>query len=602
MPNIPMLNTPGAVTHQRSTVPMSGAPGMDYKLDESRALINFGKAVSGAIGNIADSQVNKMRELEEKQRYTDDRLNAAKARNLYREIQSSVEIQMAENPEMYAEFPDWTNAADIQYQEEVKQYLDKMSPDFRKMFDEEMSGISAETMKKRKMFSIQAGNTARYNTFEALWKDAALRGDHKECERLLTEFSDVLISRNEETTRRLEVNRFAEYGRAERLLKSGDMKVLDDLKATNKDGSYKNYTGLSMKDRATLIKYGDELNAERSYNDNLLLQDRLLKGEIITEEDIENKFAGDSSTAGLKQKHQQLDMVKRFRLLRENAAEKARLSNRKQKSDKDYYDIMFYQFDEDAGSAEEQYAKLHEKIKEEYKGDGPGAEKLLGALEKRYKSYQENGSAADDEYFSRYEFPEDREAAKAQYDLVVGDIEERFDSAERSKYLKVINDRYNMLRQKWVTNDEYRLLTWDFGKDPGRAKEDYLGMKNWILKEYSDDIPTLKRLTSQLDANYNAFNKPEGSYKERYEYKFGVELLNTNRAAFEPATRFLQSMNDDVEEFNFKMIHVSFDEFMRTHPNATTDEVIHFFKEKKKIINEINVNDIIDSWKTKRIQ
>lgn len=595
MPNIPMLNGPGMVDHQRSTVPMSGAPGMDYKIDNG--LANLGKSIVGSVQKIAEAKSNEnmtMARLEAQQRYTDDRLNAAKARNLYREIQSSVEIQMAENPSMYAEFSDWTKASDMQYQEEVRQYLDKMTPEFRKQFEEEMSSVMLETGNKRKMLSIQASNTARYNEFEALWKDAALRGDYKECERILGEFSDILISRNEYEQKRIEFNRFAEYGRADRLLRAGDLKVLDDLKAVDEEGNYKNYTGLSMKDRASLIRYGEDLAADKRYNDNLLLQQRLMNGEIVTEEEIEEKFKDDNSTSGLKQKLDQLDMVRRFRLNRESAADK-------QKADSDYFNIINIDFSGDEVDAEQKYNELRDKIKNDYKGDGPGAEKLLNLLDAKFKAFKKIGKDIDEEVFSTFAFSMNKTEAEIELNDFMNVIEARYpDAEERKKFMGILNSRFNSHMQKVISNDEYRILTFDFSKGPANAN--YNAQKNYIVTKYANDPATIMRLTSQLDATFKKFQQPKQSYKDRFEYKFGMEYLKAHEESFLPATRFFQSSDEVAEDFNYRMIIVDFDEYMKSHPEATREDVMNWMNTTQKQINEINIKNIMNHWLSKKIK
>lgn len=269
MPKIPMGSKAGAAPDQRAVAYLHNVPRMRYYGSDgtAEALINFGRSVEDTGGKISGAigkTVSAREQFYLHQRNLDDQLAATGARNLYRGINSEVEVRMAREPGSYSEFGKWAQEADKRYGEEVRAYTDKMSPDFRKQFELEMQGLRADTVHRRRLFGIHGETTAKKDVFRSQWKDAALRGDLGECRRQ-QEYAvkEKLIAPEENGRLTLEYNRLSAYGEVKRALDAGTPGLAAILKERNDDGGYKNHTGLAESDRDRFIRAAEAGDAKR---------------------------------------------------------------------------------------------------------------------------------------------------------------------------------------------------------------------------------------------------------------------------------------------------------------------------------------------------
>lgn len=296
MPKIPMANKPGMIQHQRDTVPMTGAPGMNFNMDESRALMNLGERIGNAGAKIGDA-INRTVSVREqflvKQQYTQDRLAATEARNLYRNINMDLENRMAENPAEFEKFKDWAAEADKRYAETVLDFTQKMSPEFRQQFESEMKGLRSENLMRRTRIGIQAKVTADYNLFQSQWKDAALRGDLTACNRMLEEQNGSLISQQEYEQKKLDFNRMAVFGEVKRLVEAGTPDIVSRLKKRTEEGKYANFRSLDDASRDRFIRFAEAEETRREAETDQKVLAALADGNILYPDDI------------LKKKHQE---------------------------------------------------------------------------------------------------------------------------------------------------------------------------------------------------------------------------------------------------------------------------------------------------------
>lgn len=268
MPRIPMSDKGGLVQHQRDSVPMSGAPGMSFKLDEGQAWKELGAQIGRAGESFGGAMMNYAKAAQD----TDNKLAASQARNLFNGIQGELGNRMAENPQDFGKFREWAQEADKRYADEVKQYTDKMSQGYRKEFEVEMDGLRTRALQDRVRKGIQAKVTADYELLQAQWKGAALRGDEAESRRLLDEHRGVLISEQEYQQKLLDYERMRDCGAAKRLLESGERGLAERLRARNKDGSYAEFPKMDDGYREKLIRAAKSQDEERTrqLDENLL--------------------------------------------------------------------------------------------------------------------------------------------------------------------------------------------------------------------------------------------------------------------------------------------------------------------------------------------
>ena len=100
MPRIPMSDKGGLVQHQRDSVPMSGAPGMSFKLDEGQAWKELGAQIGRAGESFGGAMMNYAKAAQD----TDNKLAASQARNLFSGIQGELAGRMAEHPQDFGKF------------------------------------------------------------------------------------------------------------------------------------------------------------------------------------------------------------------------------------------------------------------------------------------------------------------------------------------------------------------------------------------------------------------------------------------------------------------------------------------------------------------
>lgn len=266
MPKIPMLNQ-AAVNHQSSTVHMTGAPGMNFKMDESRALINFGETLSdfgGTIANAGNKTVSAKVKFQQELQYTEDRLAAAEDRALFKEGASALNLKLAENPGASdEEKKEWVNEFQKQYIADRKQYTDRMSEKFRKLHDVEMLSISDSYARNRLEILTNAEVTRLQNEFESLYKMACERGDFAEAERIVRENSGKLF--NPEVARKLlehDLPMRRDFYSVSKLADLNPAQAVADLETTDKNGRYTNFINLSPDTRKQLLRYAKAKSAQ----------------------------------------------------------------------------------------------------------------------------------------------------------------------------------------------------------------------------------------------------------------------------------------------------------------------------------------------------
>lgn len=370
MPKIPMSNKAGAVQYQRSTVPLTNVPRIAPVVNhDAEALVNFGKEISNAGGRIFDAAsglVSARNKFFQQLQDTEDRLAATEARNLYRTINADLKDRMSKNPAQFDKFEEWAQEADKRYADEVKSFTGKMSADFRKQFEAEMSGIRIENLGQRTELANHARVTANYNLFQSQWKDAALRGDLAECNRLLESERGKLINEQEYQQKKLDYARLADFGLVKRAVEGNVPGIIEKLKERNPEGGYVNFSGLEESARDRFIRVAESQDAVRRANENAILVDRLNSGEQITLEQIEKNFEGQTSPEALRQKLIQKEIVRKVLHTRAGYKAKATEEQRKRKLNAAEWDIYSYNFSSDPTVNKMEYAKLQDKINSEY--------------------------------------------------------------------------------------------------------------------------------------------------------------------------------------------------------------------------------------------
>lgn len=378
MPDIPKTQV-GLIQHTRATTPLTTQAQLKYYDDGSaEGWAKLGRAFNAGVSALADFQ----RKSEE----TENNLSAAEARNYFTKLNSDLTQRMAENPGAYNDFKKWAEETDKQYAEGAKQYLDRMTPEFRKQFEVNMQHLRMTSLDQRIRTGTQAKVTADYNRFQTLFKEYAAT-DPEQAEQLLLQHQGKLISEQEfKTKMEIDLPRIYQSAQVRRQIDAGTPGIIEALEQTDKDGNPLKFTHLTPDHRRGLINYAKAKDSRKRLDENTVLLDQLNSGKIITTKDVEASFAGRTTPEDLRQKHEQMKMVRVFESNRERATTAANKAALDRRINADELRIYTYNFSPNETQAEQQYTDLKRELLVAYSGDMATFDKLAKRLDAAYQS------------------------------------------------------------------------------------------------------------------------------------------------------------------------------------------------------------------------
>lgn len=540
MPRIPMSDKGGLVQHQRDSVPMSGAPGMSFKLDEGQAWKELGAQIGRAGESFGGAMMNYAKAAQD----TDNKLAASQARNLFNGIQGELGNRMAENPQDFGKFREWAQEADKRYADEVKQYTDKMSQGYRKEFEVEMDGLRTRALQDRVRKGIQAKVTADYELLQAQWKDAALRGDEAESRRLLDEHRGVLISEQEYQQKLLDYERMRDCGAAKRLLESGERGLAERLRARNKDGSYAEFPKMDDGYREKLIRAAKSQDEERTRQ----LDENLLKR--FTDGDLDYGDVKEAYDRGEVPVKLFASWQRKFRELKsaEIMAEADRNLNALKSRSLDDGDLKMV--------FEGLWMEVQESVRTGELSKEQGAELEKGLAERdfrRIRNKQEWGKKSKQDAENRF-----------LVDLrVASDYPD--DPVERKAWC-----REALNRAMKVSDDDSFL-----GKVQSRCNE--------ILKEDVSyrQTPGYRLGMHVLEGYKNAFTSYAEPARRRW-YTLGIKTAG--------------KASPEITKTNYDVVKDKFAQWLKNNPNADEGMMRQWLDDQKKFINEQCVADLLSAY------
>ena len=536
MPRIPMSDR-GFVPHVENNVRMHGAPGMDFGMENVRAL----RGAARGLNDFADDVLSlgaAARDYVERQADTQNKLAATNARNLYRAYNEELENRMAANPADFKEFSKWADETDQRYLDDVRQYTEQMTTDFRNQFNAEMEGIRIDSLGRRSRIGIQAKITADYNMMQTLFKDAAERGDEAECKRILDEHRGTLISEEEYQQRMVDYGRIADSAAAKRevdacsTLPDGtevpaeqsvgrSAAVLKKLQERDSDGNFINYKGITEDYRDQLIRVANTQKNKAELESRQVFLAEVNHGNVPTEEELKAKHESGELTD--EQFNWQLNTVEQYNAKKEN--EETRKRNRKLKEEAEAYQA-------DANAGKEVEYDTPEKLSAAYRDKKIDAEQynnLLAILERN------NAKKENEETRSKRQIAEDYAARLAAGDEVKwrtfgelkaarerGDIDDSLFntlSGILSKHEQAIESAKEK-RNKDIVNS----FKWDIFRAPFTANpEQAYGAANRFLniidgldlnpeqRQVLTDF-LMKKVTDTLSHKVDEFRTPDGEH------------------------------------------------------------------------------------------
>lgn len=316
------------VPHVENNVRMRGAPGMDFGMDNARALRDAGNGLND-FGRGALVVGAAMRDFVERKADTQNKLMATQTDNLYLAIQEELNNRMAANPASYKEFPKWADAADQRFLDESRQYTDQMTTDFREMYYARKEHDRIQDLSRRQMIATQSEVTNQYNMMQEQLKSAIERGDAKGYKAILDEHVGVLISQNEYDLRMSEYDKLAESSAAKRLVdlaaQSGSVPqaqdILKKLQERDSDGNFVNFKHIASDYRDQLIRAANTAQNKAELEARQAFVASAIDGNMPTLDALKQQHdAGELTDA---QYAEQVSLVKQFQSEEERDANKA---------------------------------------------------------------------------------------------------------------------------------------------------------------------------------------------------------------------------------------------------------------------------------------
>ena len=382
MPDIPKTQV-GLIQHTRATAPLTQQAQLKYYGNNSVA------EGLDKIGRVLNSGVSALAEFQRKSEETENNLSAAEARNYFTKLNADLTQRMADNPGSFNDFKKWAEETDKQYAAGAKKYLDRMTPEFRRQFEVNMQHLRLTSLDQRIRTGIQAKVTADYNRFQTLFKEYAVN-NHEEAIKLLDLHRGKLISEQEYKTK-MEIDwpRIAQSAEARRLIDANADGIIQWLEVKNNDGVFQNYPAITPEHRRELINYAKAKDSRKRLDENTVFLDQLNSGKIITAKDVEKSFEGKTTPEDLRQKQEQIKMVRVFESNRERATTAANKAALDRRINADELRIYNYNFSPDETTAKQQYADLKRELLVSYSGDMATFDKLEKRLDTAYQSARE---------------------------------------------------------------------------------------------------------------------------------------------------------------------------------------------------------------------
>ena len=251
MPRIPLSEERHLLPQRHDAVraPMSIAG--DFGMDDSRARLHAADRIRGAGEKIAGAGLAFASALVDQE----NRLAAAEDRNLLTRLGGELETMIRNSPGASDEEKEnWIRGYQQKYEDERREFVDKMSANFRKQHDVEIAGIRTRFANNRNAIIIQGKVTRLYDHTMALAKNYALANDAENYKRTLGEARSgqvPLITQEQYDTLMLEYPRLADFGAAKRAVDANEVNI-DKKLVEQKDGKYVNFPNLTPQQREQL--------------------------------------------------------------------------------------------------------------------------------------------------------------------------------------------------------------------------------------------------------------------------------------------------------------------------------------------------------------
>lgn len=289
MPRIP-LSTSQKVRHADAAVHQQGTPGGSWGMEDGAALQRAGNDLGNAFRHLG----NAMMEFDQRRQESEDRLAAAEYEAAWTAKEEELERRMRENPGQYREFGKWASESDLSWADQGRQYTDRMTEDYRKLFEANWTKHRKTAIHRRQVLTIEASVKSQRSRYEQLLQDHCNSGNYDAATGVLTEIRGLEVapySQDELDNMDRYILGMKDTGEIRSQIDAGDFAVVDRLKEKDEKGTYKNFPNLTPDKRAEWIRYAERqqeisrLESRRSY-----LADGLSSGKYQSKEDLDRLY------------------------------------------------------------------------------------------------------------------------------------------------------------------------------------------------------------------------------------------------------------------------------------------------------------------------
>jgi hypothetical protein len=390
MPRIPIPNSPGFVQAQRGTVLMTDAPGANFKMDESAALINLGRSIGDVgvkVSNAGSQAVSAWSKYYAQSQDTENKLAAAEDRALFKESGNALIKRITENPAASVEDKKlWIEDFQRNYDNARKPLLERMSKDFRSLHDVEMSALAADFADRRKIALIESDIRSKSDAALNDYQSFCDRGEFDEAARLVTEMRGRTW--NDQQAKALlekDLPMRRDFSQAQELAESSPVMALKQLKEVSGEGKHLYFGNLTEKGRRQLVNYAEALAAksEKEMDQRVLAEmasgSRPYSDEQLTEM-RDNGMISNEQFVTYSKWNKEFDRAEQAK---KTLQEKAAAASKQQQIYKFMYDKFYSRDWKQQPLSEAEATQIYREAKELYGSDYKGFMSFADDLQKR---------------------------------------------------------------------------------------------------------------------------------------------------------------------------------------------------------------------------
>lgn len=381
------------VPSYQQSVEMEGLPGVRQHLDIPQNPIPGllqQTLQTDLLGNIAEIQA-KQENMDDLDAMSEIDLKTSKA---YIQTKQWMEL----NPQSYEEYGSRFKTVNENLQEELKPWIEKLSPRARQHVNISLKKQSSVMELDVGFLSQKADRTVKRNNFISRIEQYALSGDIPNAQVQLEAAKRTGTVREDESELfQYQITRRAEFGEASRMIEANPGGGAESLKERNENG-YAAFPNLSEPERRQLISYAEQQNSKKNMEADDRFYGSIQNGTYPSEAEVEEHFKW--GEINQKQRNLYIDMVRKADAQRaasnqkiSQAEAKARDKQLSYNCDNLEFQIMETPWPQDAGERSIKADEFNKRIYSEFAAENPTyAKRLKSQLKSSLEAFEKPDS------------------------------------------------------------------------------------------------------------------------------------------------------------------------------------------------------------------